>query len=387
MDSDNAPGANPPKIGVWSIADWTAQVLERPHRPTPVGATLAQYIGALHEEMGLRTAGVDALITELSSGDAAIIRLAHQPNLFPYEQLVAQSVYLADAATVLRNAGRSIIPIVLVVDFDESHDDRIKGANALDPTASAQIRRFKVKTRKSVPTFLVDPPDKTHRAALTDQLAAFARVYKCKPDHLLEHSGVQRVPRSLADHNLFSWMQLTIGIWDLPLLFVRLSDIAPMFEMQRLALVDQMAAVTGRDRTSYLWHICRDCQRRVVLDSICCGKTNHHDWSLPRVVVDDLSDYALYGVSGGTAYYRARVHLEPAFEIGMQLDLDLPPESCWRLAPAVFESRPNFLLAKHAHAQNLLIKGHNSLLEHILDAERAAGFLRDIRMGLDEHLI
>lgn len=386
MDFDE-PQRNPSfAIGAWSASAWMQKVLARPHRPTPVGTILATNAAALHEEMGLRTEECDVLLSRLAD-DAAVVRLAHQPNLFPYEQLVAQSVYLADAAEMLRANGRMVVPIVFVVDYDESDDDRVRGARALDPTAGEQIRRFRVKGRKSVPTFLADPPDKEGQAELTNQLAAFAKSNRCKPDYIVEHSGIQRSTRSLADHNIFSWMKLTVGVWKLPLLFIRLSDIAPSFEAQRLKLASQMAALAGEDPATYLWQVCRKCRSRSPVGSGCCEVAEHLEWSLPRVAVDDLSDYVLYGVSGGTAYYKAASHLGPAHAIGQSLGLDIPPETCWRLDGQAFTTRANFAIARHRNAQAMLQKGHNSLLEHILDADRAASFLDSLRCGINQHLV
>lgn len=375
------------QIGAWSTAVWAQKVLARPHKPTPVGKILAASAAALHEEMGLKTNVCDDLLSRLANEDAAVIRLAHQPNLFPYEQLVAQSVYLSDAGEMLSANGRSVVPIVFVVDYDESYDDRVRIARALDPTSSEQIRRFRVKGRKSVPTFLAEPPDNESQIALTNQLAAFAKSNGCNPDYIIEHSGIQRSTRSLADHNVFSWMNLTVGIWKLPLLFLRLSDIAPHFEEQRLYLANQMASLSSEDRARYLWRVCRRCQCRSANGSGCCEAADYLDWSLPRVAVDDLSDYQLYGVSGGTAYYKAVDHLGPAHAIGRSLGLDIPPEACWRLGDLAFTTRANFAKAQHSNAQIMLRKGHNSLLEHILDADRAGAFLKALRIGIIQHLV
>jgi hypothetical protein len=373
-------------IGEWSVKDFAGRVLARPPRPTLAGPQLAGAARKLHQRLGLGGDGTESLLSALEGGEASVVRLAHQPNLFPYEQLIAQTLYIVEASAALREAGQLAVPMVLVVDYDACDDKRVRAARAFDPTAREQIRHFRLKVPRDVPTFLASAPTPGARTALADGLKGLARSHRSEPSRLIQHSGVARPASSLSEFNLFAWVNLIIGLWQLPILFVSLAELAPSFERERRLLAGRVARLLGREEDTLLWDFCPACHKRVSFGEPCCATDAARAWTIPRVLIDNLSDYVLYGVAGGTAYGEAINHLPEAHQVARSLDLDLPLESCWRLPPEAFQSGDTFAAATHPEARNMLLKGHNSLLEHLIDEDRVAAFLSTTRQAISSHL-
>lgn len=382
MGGGEAPVAT---VGAWSAAQLAAQILAGLPACTTAGPLLAEAAGALHRDLQCENGHTAPLLAELATGQAMVLRIAHQPNLFPYEQLVAQTLYLVDAAAEIKRAGRSIVPMVFVVDYDVCEDDRIREAKAFDPSAPNGIRKFSLaipRADEKIPAYLRPAPNDHVRGTISEGLEQLARAHGGSPAYLVENSGASRDARSVADFNLFAWANLAVRLWNLPILFVRLSDMAKKFEPERQALARRVADENEQSLERYLWSICRGCDQRVLFNAPCCSGS-HHDWSPPRVLIDDLSDYVLYGVGGGTAYAAARPlpeqHLYQAHKIGARLGIELPPESCWRLSPNSLSGTLAFAAAPTPQARATIQRGHNSLVAHIVDEERTMAFLTESR--------
>lgn len=373
-------------MGAWSVDQLATQILARPLARTTAGPLLARAATALHRDLQCENEYTAPLLQELATGQAMVLRIAHQPNLFPYEQLIAQTLYLADTATEIKQAGWPVVAMVFVVDYDVCGDDCIKEARAFDPSVSNELRKFShlvSRTDEEIPAYLRPAPSDQVRHIIEVRLGQLARGRGGSPAYLAEHSGVARPARSLADFNLFAWANLAVRLWNLPLLFVRLSDLAQQFEPERQALARRVADEIGEAPERLLWSICRRCNQRVGFNRPCCPG-GHLDWSPPRVLVDDLSDYVLYGVGGGTGHAAGskplnEQHLYQAHSVGARLGIELPPESCWRLSADSLSGTRAFTTASTPAARAFIQKGRNSLVAHLVDEERAMAFLTESR--------
>lgn len=377
-----------PIIGRWSPSQLAARIARRPRSTMNAASAIADAAATLLSDLDCAPSFIAPLLAKLRAG-ADIVRIAHQPNLFPYEQLHAQTVYLVELASALDALGRPTVPIVFVVDHDSCSDDWICAARAFDPRKTHDQRRFfrhQVKGAENVVTFRRPAPSPVDRARMINEMKGLAAAFGTSPDHLIAHSGVERPAESLSHFNLFAWTNLAINVWGLPILFVRLSDVAPAFEAPRRQLAEDIGALLGRSAESLLWQLCAHCGARKRHGETCDGHRGFEDWTIPKFEVDHLSDYAIFGVSGGTAYrgQNTLTHLQAAHANGVRLGLDLAPEACWKIEadhPRAI-AQANRARAGENDARVMLGTGRNSLLEHILNADRAARFLDDMHAAM-----
>ena len=377
-----------PIIGPWSPSELAARIARQPRPLVSAASAIADAAAILLGDLDCAPPSIRSLLDKLRAG-AEIVRIAHQPNLFPYEQLHAQTLYLVELASALDAIGRPAVPIVFAVDHDSCSDDWICAARAFDPRKTRDQRRFfkhQVKGAENVVTFRQPAPSSAERARMIEEMKGLAGAFVASPDHMILHSGVERSAASLSHFNLFSWANLAINLWKLPILFVRLSDLTPAFEGPRRQLAQDIGSLLGRSAESLLWQICAHCGARKHYGEPCNGHQGVEHWTIPKFEVDILSDYAIFGISGGTAYrgQNTIAHLSEAHTNGGQLGLTLAPEACWKIEPhhprAIAQA--NRARPGDSDARVLLSKGRNSLLEHIIDADRAGRFLDDMRAAV-----
>lgn len=361
----------------WTPGELADAILSRPRAPSSWGPRIAAAASSLHKTLGVETPATLELMKRLASGDAIIVRLAHQPNLFPYVQLMAQTAYLHLLASALRDRGSNVVPVVFLVDHDVAENKRVRTASVFDKHIKGQIRGFEIKIGeylRKVPIYICQSPASDNVEAITRSLFAYAISRGVMPEFLLENTGVSRSWKTLGDFNAFSWANCAVRLWDLPLLFVRLSDLLMQSEPPRLELAGRLAAVSGKEVGDFHWRICLSCRRRVGSNETCCGSIAPAQPSLPRVELDNITDIAIYGVSGGTAHGKSAEHIIPAYARALSLGLPVAPEAVWLLEPP----HPDLTPSDHCstRAKELVSTGRNALVQHLMDASSARG-LRD----------
>ena len=364
-----APGAT---ISAWSSDELARQILDRPPVHVRIGPQLAAAARALHLALDCSNSHTEPLLARLADRNTIVVRLAHQPNLFPYEQLVAQTLYLVDLAKRLNEAGQRVVPMLFAVDYDVCGDKRFKNARAYDPGLGREIRNFSLgidKAHSDVPACLCAAPQLTTRKMLAAGLEEFARAHLAAPGYLLDHSGVMRPAATLPDFTLYAWANLSIRLWDLPMLFVRLSAVAPMVAAEQQVFARKLADHLSAEPGNFMWRICAVCNQRVDPTSRCC-EGRFHNLELPRVILDDLGDHAIYGIAGGTAYRGGHGHLELAHETGAEIGIVMAPESSWQLTRESLAGHPFLMRVVKSETHAFILRGHNSLVAHLVDKER-----------------
>ena len=373
------------KLGSWSTQELASLIEDSPEVQALATSGIADAAAQLHAELECQTTRTDELIQKLRCG-ARIVRLAHQPNLLPYDQLQAQLLYLSQLSERLNERSDQFVAMVFVVDYDICDDKRIRSSRAFDPTVTGdEIRRFYheiPKTQRRVPCNLAPPPGAACIERFRRQMLALANEHAADGSFLLQQSGLFRTYRSLADFNLFSWMNLSVQLWKLPVLFVRLSDLQVASERQRLALVDKLWLKTGIVKDQLLWYLCLNCKSRTDRSEACCDYPSYSKITIPKVLVDSLSDYFVWNVSGGTSYLPAYSHLTNTLHISTKAGLPFSYESCWKLTPSTLEQDIMFSTSRREQSRSLLLHGHNSLVGNLISEDS----VRQYKGRIEAHL-
>lgn len=355
-------------VGEWSATELAEHIGAR--EPPAIEASrrlLAQAAQKFHAELGCRNEHTDRLILALKDG-AEVVRLAHQPNLFPYDQIFGQTLYLVEVAKRLTERGRRVAPVVFLVDHDVAGSKRTRSVEVFDASQKGHVRKFDVcldSVGEVTPTFLCPAPSADVRAKLASGLDAFAQAKGHSPSYMYAQTGVFRECACLADFNAFSWANTAINLWNCPLLFVRSSDLLLTLQDDWKRLASCLAQTFGRPESDFLWRVCRKCKRRIKAE---CCEVPLSDLVLPRVTLDDLTDYVVFAVSGGTTYASGREHLVESHRQAVKLGFTPPPESCWRLAVPLIDRRKGSKVTISSRASGLIDSGRSSFIEHLVDS-------------------
>lgn len=364
----------PATIGLWTPVELASRIAAGRIGRNHNGAILADAAARFHAETGVRNEYTDELIASLKDPATIVVRLAHQANLFPYVQIGAQTVFLSALRDALLARNHDTVPIIFLVDHDVAGKKWMKLAQLVDLKVASQVRSLILPLSKGdqrTPACHVAAPSDEARARLGASLVEYCRGRKVPSDYLLDAIGLYRPAKTFADFNAFGWAKLALEIWRLPLLFVRLSDLAGILDEDREALVRLVSERGNKPRDTLLWAMCPHCRQRVPLTSQCCGQPIANAPTLPRVLIDELSDYALFGVDGGTTYASGRTHVVDAHNMAARIGMPVPDESCWRLDATLLPPADNFHLVTSPKARDMTASGRGSLVEHLVSAAAA----------------
>ncbi|MDT3444015.1 hypothetical protein [Pseudofrankia sp. BMG5.37] len=336
-----------------------AEAAEQFHR-------LAGTIGSVHENL-----------ERLRSG-AITIRFAHQPNLLPYLGVLGQftHIYLLSAFAAPLSE-RGAVPAYFVMDYDGGAGRRF--VNSLLPDPQARHGAAKLKYRTKGPShhrvaFSLEAPPPATLARWSATFESWAERYSPAVDDErmadLHHPALAELESArdalqilgkcylatdrFAMGNTAFLSVIVNEIWDLPVLFIPLSRCVTSLQPQMLRIARHLASVLP-ESPFQVWKICPVCFSRNATSAVIedsddrcvqcrslfdvaslprplvgdCIFTRHTPLFFPRVVADDLADYAIYRVPGGTTYQSSLRHLEqsrpymppdrkPGIELGLQ---------------------------------------------------------------------
>ncbi|MDX2759256.1 hypothetical protein [Streptomyces europaeiscabiei] len=338
----------------------------RHHRSASESAlkTIADAASKFHELSGTSACIADQL-TALRHG-APIIRFAHQPNLFSYLGILGQFFFVHHLSRLVFNAtGQPVVPAYFIVDYDTAGDRRFHSSLLPDPGTrhgTAKIsyalgRRYE----KRVAYSLTAPDEGVSRewSTLFEQWAGrytwasgAATSPFIPPTEIGLEAARDSVARLAAEYQrnrLFSsgnaahLSHLVNSVWRLPIVFVPLSVSAAGLEEEMLGLAEQLGAQGVHD-TTYAWYVCPRCHTRTditapiaqkLLRCTACGQFAERRASggnparariVPKVVMDNLADYALYGAVGGTGYVAGLEHVRSSHRAAKRIGLRAGPE-------------------------------------------------------------
>lgn len=324
--------------------------------PSPYNReALASAISDFHNTCGLAPATMSRSLERIRRG-GTIVRLAHQPNFLPYENLLLQIRYLHHLTTELAARGHDAVAVVFLVDHDVGGNLRFRNSDVLDPHTPSLTKTISypiVAPHRLISEQPVPSPD--YFVDLSCEIAEISRRTELsgeashRPSIEVCKDIVPNITSSMKTVHItaFAWLRVAYLYGFAPdLLFVPLSSLYSHLRTVYL----EINARLGPDATGYerYWVLCTVCRGRQSV-RISRGEyfgecTNcrlaqklpdpSRDESLrvvPRVLLDDLCDYAGLDVEGGTAYGSGRSHLVTSHSLGRQIGMTLAPEATWRV--------------------------------------------------------
>lgn len=310
---------------------------------------LSSAIAETHRRAGTLTTAVERALTQLTSGDGTILRIAHTPDWLPYRSVALLPLLLDELARSVRLRRPDIctVQIFLVVEADDARDSRMRWAAIPDLTrrngelmvGCGLSRRTARRIAASLP-----PPD-DHQLALTDRKlgdhckehlrmlgvsrfgnsAAFLREnLTCISEDL---SAAQATAQSLSDFNTTWLSRLVNRRWGLPTLFVQYSVIAPYLGKCIRATAAHLAS-RGHHRDGF-WLVCSSCGSRIRAEVNGVGDTTEecpacsrriraggellpHEGSgmlMPRLAAEVALDDLLWNTPLGASYIGSAAHV------------------------------------------------------------------------------
>jgi len=277
---------------------------------------LCDAVKKFHQDAGIDL-DLSKHLSSLTKPDTIILRVAHQPNIFPYMGVVSQLVIMRILATkIYEITKRPVCEIFLFVDYDSSRDSRFRTAQLGD----VRRRDGRLLINFPVSPSNLDLPMKYLAKPSQDQLEKWfelildwgrsnlrflhisnvdvADAHKEFEENAFELKNVldSMLTRSssFADFNAFFLSKITSDYWRYPVLFARLSDFQKTLAEAYNDLVSQYAKVNklineakqfyishgrvsekGIDKGYYakaipsqllpLWYSCASCHSRVAL--------------------------------------------------------------------------------------------------------------------------
>ncbi|HVL68788.1 MAG TPA: hypothetical protein VM364_16110 [Vicinamibacterales bacterium] len=315
---------------------------------------LAEAVSAFHSRTGLAPARFDMQL-EAIRGGATIVRLAHQPNFLPYDNLLLQLRYLHHLQQTLLALGEHVVSIVFLVDHDVATNRRFRISQVFDPSDKALLRRIRYPVAEPHKQINAQPvPSQRYFTELAELIESLSR--------LLQQDG-SRPPRPLSDIaadlgppvqptlgttevTAYAWMRVAYVHGFAPnVLFVPLSALHGHLRPVYVDLSRQL----GPDPKGfeYYWTVCPSCQGRerirrntdcVDADCTNCGLVRQRDpltdesiRIIPRVALDILADYVGLDVAGGTSYGSGAPYLSESARLAQRIGIPVPPEVAWRV--------------------------------------------------------
>ncbi|MER6466832.1 hypothetical protein ABT278_41050 [Streptomyces sp. NPDC001228] len=338
----------------------------RDFRPTERGIrkVIADATTTFHERNGT-LADVARPLADFRDG-APVIRFAHQPNLLSYLGILGQFALVQNLAQLAANiALRPVVPAYFVVDYDEAGNQRFHKSLLPDPrsrngavTLSYPLSRT---DRKKTAFSLAAPAE----SITSDWMATFdrwteryksaSRAHALTPlteegteaarIALTELRTTYRRHQTFSDGNAAHLSRFINSTWGMPVLFIPLSVPAARLEGYLRDLADRLTEREG-NATTYAWYICPHCYTRTAFSptlaptslrcEFCSGPEevgahtkvgsggltgNIRPRIAPKVLMDTLADYELYGVVAGTGYAGGLAHMRRTRAVGQRMGI------------------------------------------------------------------
>jgi hypothetical protein len=207
---------------------------------------LGQYIREFHSQAGTLSPAVNDSIAMLSDRFSKILVSIHQPNLFAYSGIYKKIILLEALRSVAesKNPNAKLINLFLIVDHDFLDDLWIRMAQLPSIRHKAGIFEIRTLVNKSKRWQMVcntPPPPRSILESWRKQIKLWiknASTNKFDKTVLLRNfdelwAVVEEAyarSKTYADFNAFFLSKVVSGIWDYKTLFVRLSDISPVFD-------------------------------------------------------------------------------------------------------------------------------------------------------------
>ena len=207
---------------------------------------LGQYIREFHSQAGTLSPAVNESIAMLSDRFSKILVSIHQPNLFAYSGIYKKIILLEALRSTAesKNPNAKLINLFLIVDHDFLDDLWIRMAQLPSIRHKAGIFEIRTLVNKSKRWQMVcntPPPPRSILESWRKQIKLWiknASTNKFDKTVLLRNfdelwAVVEEAyarSKTYADFNAFFLSKVVSGIWGYKTLFVRLSDISPVFD-------------------------------------------------------------------------------------------------------------------------------------------------------------
>ena len=207
---------------------------------------LGQYIRKFHSQAGTLSPAVNDSIAMLSDRFSKILVSIHQPNLFAYSGIYKKIILLEVLRSIAesKNPNAKLINLFLIVDHDFLDDLWIRMAQLPSIRHKAGIFEIRTLVNKSKRWQMVcntPPPPRSILESWRKQMKLWiknASTNKFDKTFVLANfdelwAVVEEAysrSRTYADFNAFFLSKVVSGIWGYKTLFVRLSDISPVFD-------------------------------------------------------------------------------------------------------------------------------------------------------------
>ena len=207
---------------------------------------LGQYIREFHSQAGTLSPAVNDSIAMLSDRFSKILVSIHQPNLFAYSGIYKKIILLEALRSVAesKNPNAKLINLFLIVDHDFLDDLWIRMAQLPSIRHKAGIFEIRTLVNKSKRWQMVcntPPPPRSIleswrkqiklwiKNASTDKFDKTVLIRNFDELWAVVEEAYAR-SKTYADFNAFFLSKVVSGIWGYKTLFVRLSDISPVFD-------------------------------------------------------------------------------------------------------------------------------------------------------------
>ena len=207
---------------------------------------LGQYIREFHSQAGTLSPAVNDSIAMLSDRFSKILVSIHQPNLFAYSGIYKKIILLEALRSIAesKNPNAKLINLFLIVDHDFLDDLWIRMAQLPSIRHKAGIFEIRTLVNKSKRWQMVcntPPPPRSILESWRKQIKLWiknASTDKFDKTFLIRNfdelwAVVEEAyarSKTYADFNAFFLSKVVSGIWGYKTLFVRLSDISPVFD-------------------------------------------------------------------------------------------------------------------------------------------------------------
>jgi hypothetical protein len=207
---------------------------------------LGQYIREFHSQAGILSTAVNDSIALLGDHFSKILVSIHQPNLFAYSGIYKKIILLETLKSIAesKNPNVKLINLFLIVDHDFLDDLWIRMAQLPSIRHRGGIFEIRTLVNKSKRWHMVcntPPPPRSILESWRKQIKLWiknASTNKFDKSILLRNfdefwAVVEEAysrSKTYADFNAFFLSKVVSGIWGYKTLFVRLSDISPVFE-------------------------------------------------------------------------------------------------------------------------------------------------------------
>jgi hypothetical protein len=321
---------------------------------------------AVFHERNETTTYVARPLAEFRDG-APVIRFAHQPNLFPYLGVLGQFLFVHNISRLAADIARqSVVPAYFVVDYDEAGDRRFHKTLLPDPRsrhgAAALSYQLARKDRRKA-AFTLDAPGQSVTDGWlnifdrwTERYRTTSRSFALQPltevgvasarNSITELLTAYRKHRTFSDGNAAHLSTFINATWRLPILFIPLSASAAGLERHFMDLSGRLNEKED-SRATYAWYICPNCCTRTAVSahhaasSLQCGFCGRREEGVahsakvpnvpatgrarprivPKVLMDNLADYELYGVVAGTGYAGGLAHMRRSRDAAQRMGI------------------------------------------------------------------